>query len=119
MQVLQSDGQLLGIDLEFDWQQGRQFDEILGHIAIVIQIVDQESNNALVPVGHLHQIDLVEQVIAQLGRFGRRLRCFRVVIAILPAEGPIPVVERPVGFAGGVFVCRPALGGCRGGFGFG
>lgn len=97
LHVLEGDGQVVGLDFQFGRQQGAQLGQVLGHEAVVVEVVDQEADHALVAIRQLHEPHLVQQVVAQLGGLGRHHRRIGVVVPVLAAEGAVAVVDRPVG----------------------
>ena len=90
--MLERDRQLGRIELQVGREHGRQLLEILRHVAVVVERVDEQGDDALVAIRALQQIDLPEQMLAQRGRVGGELRVLAVFAVVMAAVAAAAVL---------------------------
>src|SRR5882672_7573631 len=122
LQVLESNLQLLGLDLQFLRHELRQLLQGLREIAVFVQRFDQERDQVAVAWFELGQSELPVQVLAQIGRLGGNLEKIVVIGVVAGARArcvlaaPVYISRESVGLQGALrarLLCGCLKGGSR------
>ena len=79
LEMLERDRELVGLDRELLGEHRRDLFQRLREVAVFVEGVDEQGDQLPIPVGQRRQRQLLQEVIAERGRFGRELGVVGVV----------------------------------------